>query len=236
MCRLYVFRGGFKREAAEQVASATRTVLASLVNKSLLRRSATHWYEMHEFLRQRAEVKLPRHAQEKEHGENRHGRYYAAFLQQREISAGGNPKQSGEEITTEIENIGAAWRWALAGARVKELGQSLEGLWGFYDACGWFKEGEESFGQALERLMEEVVSRGTKKRGNIQEEENTRLEAGSRPAVDAAGLVLLSPGRLSEKQGGVARWTNHFAPGGGQHGARNGFCFGATGPCCLVPG
>ena len=187
LCRLSVFRGGFKREAAEQVASATRTVLASLVNKSLLRRSATDRYEMHEFLRQRAEVKLQEHAQEKEHSENRHGRYYAAFLQQREISAGGNPKQSGEEITTEIENIRAAWRWALAGARVKELGQSLEGLWGFYDARGWFKEGEESFGQAVERLMEEVGSGGTKKRGNIQEEENTRLKLVLGPLLTRQG-------------------------------------------------
>ena len=141
-----------------------------------MRRSAIDRYELHEFLRQRAEVKLQEHVQEEELIESRHGRYYATFLQQREISAGGNRKQSGEEITTEIGNIRAAWGWAMAGARVQELGQSLEGLWGFYDMRGWFKEGEESFGQAAERLMEEVGGRGAQKRGKTQEAENCQLK------------------------------------------------------------
>ena len=174
--RLSVFRGGFQREAAEQVTQASPAVLASLIDKSFLHRSAVGRYEMHEFLRQRAEAKLQEHAQEKAHIASRHGRYYASFLQQREISSGGNPKQSGAEINAEIENIRAALGWAMAGARVQELGQSVEGLWGFYDARGWFKEGEESFAQAAERLAEEVRSRESEKRGKTQEEENTQLK------------------------------------------------------------
>jgi predicted ATPase/DNA-binding SARP family transcriptional activator len=173
-CRLSVFRGGFKLEAAEQVANASPVVLASLVSKSFLHQIALDQYEMHEFLRQRAEVKLREHVQEKELADARHARYYATFLQQREISSGGNPKQIVTEISAEIENIRTAWEWAVAGAKVKEIGQALEGLWGFYDTRGWFKEGEESFGQAADRLAREVRSSGTKKRGKTREAENTR--------------------------------------------------------------
>jgi DNA-binding SARP family transcriptional activator/predicted ATPase len=175
-CRLSVFRGGFKLEAAEQVANAAPAVLASLVNRSFLHQIALDQYEMHEFLRQRAEVKLREHVQEKELADARHAGYYASFLQQREISSGGNPKQIVTEISAEIENIRTAWEWAVAETKVKEIGQSLEGLWGFYDTRGWFKEGEESFGQAADRLAREVGSSGTKKRGKTREAENTRLK------------------------------------------------------------
>ena len=55
MAKLSVFRGGFTREAAEQVAGANLRVLLSLVNKSLIQRqSAGGRFTMHELLRQYA--------------------------------------------------------------------------------------------------------------------------------------------------------------------------------------
>jgi predicted ATPase len=53
--RLSLFRGGFTREAAAEVASASLDVLAALVAKSLLTLSATGRYTIHELLRQYAE-------------------------------------------------------------------------------------------------------------------------------------------------------------------------------------
>src|SRR5262249_21515481 len=50
--RLSVFRGGFTREAAEQVASASLGMLSSLVAKSLLHRTAAGRYDLHELVRQ----------------------------------------------------------------------------------------------------------------------------------------------------------------------------------------
>jgi predicted ATPase len=49
--RLSVFRGGFEREAAEQVAGASPQLLTALVDKSLLRVTPTGRFEMHELVR-----------------------------------------------------------------------------------------------------------------------------------------------------------------------------------------
>ncbi len=56
--RLSMFRSVFSREAAEQVGGASLPILASLVDKSLLRISTAGHYDMHELLRQYAGEKL----------------------------------------------------------------------------------------------------------------------------------------------------------------------------------
>ena len=40
MCQLSVFQGGFQREAGEQVAGTSLSILSTLVNRTLLRRAA----------------------------------------------------------------------------------------------------------------------------------------------------------------------------------------------------
>lgn len=55
MARLSIFRGGFTRESAENVAGANLRILLSLVNKSLLqRRAGDGRFDIHELLRQYA--------------------------------------------------------------------------------------------------------------------------------------------------------------------------------------
>jgi predicted ATPase len=57
--KLSVFRGGFTREASQEVAGATLLILMSLVNKSLVRRdSDSGRYEIYELMRQYAEDRL----------------------------------------------------------------------------------------------------------------------------------------------------------------------------------
>jgi predicted ATPase len=57
MRQLSVFRGGFQREAAEQVAGAPLPLLSALVDKSLLRRDPAGGYTQHELIRQFAAAK-----------------------------------------------------------------------------------------------------------------------------------------------------------------------------------
>src|SRR5207247_2625355 len=52
LMKLSIFRGGFDREAAEQVAGASLSLLASLVDKSLLRLNSSGRYDLHELVRQ----------------------------------------------------------------------------------------------------------------------------------------------------------------------------------------
>jgi predicted ATPase/transcriptional regulator with XRE-family HTH domain len=57
---LSVFRGGFTREAAAQVAGATLPVLSTLVDKSLVRHRNDTRYDLHELVRQYAYEQLVR--------------------------------------------------------------------------------------------------------------------------------------------------------------------------------
>src|SRR5205823_923941 len=56
--KLSVFRSGFAREAAEQVADASLSILAAQAEKSLLRKTPAGRYTIHELLRQYGEEQL----------------------------------------------------------------------------------------------------------------------------------------------------------------------------------
>ncbi len=151
--RLSVFRGGFSRDAAEQVAGAHLSLLSTLADKSLLRRDPTGRYTVHETLRQYAAQKLDQAPQEGEVAQDQHCSHFAAFLQQREKDLKG-ARQSGalDEIAAELENVRVAWRWAVAQARLPQIRQAAEALFLFYEGRSLFQEGEEAFAQAVAAL------------------------------------------------------------------------------------
>src|SRR5262249_26124109 len=77
---LSVFRGGFEREAAQDVAGASLFFLSALVDKAFLRRLPGGRYEMHELLRQYAELSLAERPDEQQQAGFRHCYYYAELL------------------------------------------------------------------------------------------------------------------------------------------------------------
>jgi predicted ATPase/class 3 adenylate cyclase len=162
---LSVFRGGFDREAAQQVAGATLGELRALVDRSLLQRDPTERYGIHELLRQYAADRLHRadrlrraeqlgkEPADKEAVQDRHCTYYAAFLQQREADLRGRgQKQALAEIGAEIENVRTGWDWAVSRGKVEEMDHSLDSLAEFYRVRSRFEEGEEAFARAVRML------------------------------------------------------------------------------------
>jgi predicted ATPase/DNA-binding SARP family transcriptional activator len=162
--KLSAFRGGFRREAAAQVAGADLPLLSALVDKSLLRRGRSGRYEMHELLRQYAAQKLDEVAQEKKEARDLHCAYFMTFLQQREGDLkGARQKQALDEVGSEIENVRAAWRWATEQGKAREIGQAAASLFEFYRMRHLPREGEEAFGQAVAGLQPQaqpVTDRG----------------------------------------------------------------------------
>jgi len=152
--RLSVFRGGFWRDTAAQVAQATLPQLSALLDKSLLRRDTLGRYEIHELLRQFAASHLAADHTPELETRDRHCAYYAEFLNQRAIllRGGRSQREASEEIREEIENIRAAWKWAVNREKITELGQMLDSLARFYDMRSWFQEGCATFGQAVAQL------------------------------------------------------------------------------------
>jgi predicted ATPase/DNA-binding SARP family transcriptional activator len=147
---LSVFSGGFSAEAAMAVVGASLDVLATLVEKSLLRTAADGRFQLHELLRQFAAEQLGSGEQLAETTGARHGAYYLAFLEQREQRLLGlDRRAAATEMAREAANLRAAWRWAIQRGDSVRIGQVLASYFSYYYARNDYQEGAEVFNQAL---------------------------------------------------------------------------------------
>jgi predicted ATPase/DNA-binding SARP family transcriptional activator/uncharacterized protein HemY len=151
--QLSVFRGGFEREVARQVAGATRSTLEALAIQSLLQDGGGARYQMHELLRQFAAEKLAEWPQEQAEAHARHGDYYTTFVQRRqEALRGAEQPRALAELGSEIENVRAAWSWAGTGRQAGTLDRALEGVYRFFNLRGRLAEGHELLARAAAAL------------------------------------------------------------------------------------
>lgn len=166
LSRLSVFRGGFGREAAAVVSEAGLGMLAALVEKSLLRRTAMGRYDIHELVRQYTAAKL----QEMGETEQTRQRHLAFFLELAETTA---PKLiQAEQITwlnqleLENDNLRMALQWALDRNDLEAAARLCAALWRFWYMRGYLSEGRRWIGAVLvqpERLspmLQAVVCNG----------------------------------------------------------------------------
>lgn len=111
--RLAVFRGGFDRQAAEDVAGARLHLLSTLVDKSLVRRTEANRYSLHEVVRQYADGVL-RQTGEFESTRLRHLQHYLALAikLQKKLYGQLQPELL-QQLETEHDNLRAALEWAL---------------------------------------------------------------------------------------------------------------------------
>jgi len=169
LARLSVFRGGFQQEAAAVVAGASTTTLSALLDKSLVRHTSSDRYDIHGLLNQYAVEKLQANPRVYEDTQMQYIRYFAAFLERRgERLKGARQKQAVLDIALEGENARRAWQLAVSHDCVREIKQSVDSLYRFFDLRGRFREGIEWFDQAIERwdgdeqqgcVLSKVVSR-----------------------------------------------------------------------------
>lgn len=153
--QLAVFRGGFRREAAEAVAGATLLQLTALVDKSLLRWEANGRYQVHELLRQYAEEQLRRSDAQAIQTCRRHADYYLDFLYRRhDAMLGGRQREAADEIAAELENIRAAWDWAARRAMAEALGRATEPLAMFCHIKSRYLDAARIFEAALSYLAD----------------------------------------------------------------------------------
>ena len=151
--RLSVFRGGFQRDAAEVVAEAPLGLLLVLVDKSLLQVARSSRYEIHELLRQYAAEKLQETPGAYEQTRERHCQFYLDLLRRQE-----EPQQRSslttalDVVLADIDNVRAAWRWAVKHDRLQELRQAAFSLWHFYETKGWYVEAHDTFELAVGHL------------------------------------------------------------------------------------
>ena len=151
---LSVFRGGCERNAAEQVAGANLSLLAALVDRSLLRYTDRRRYELHELIRQFAGEALAAKPYEYEQIRRNHSHYYADFLNAREESIKRDRQlEVIRDIGTELDNIRLAWQWAVNRGEVDILERSAECLRLYSEYQGTLAEWEAACEKAAASLF-----------------------------------------------------------------------------------
>jgi len=154
--RLSVFRGGFTREAAQQVAGASLKQLAGLVDKSFLSHDPNSGrLEVHELLRQYAQAQLEKMSEGISSAQAAHAAYYAEFMEQRwEYIKGSEQMEALAEIESDMENVRAAWRYYLDQKNTSQIWKLIYGLWHFHWIRSWNHAATELFAEAVEALPE----------------------------------------------------------------------------------
>jgi predicted ATPase len=166
LLRLSVFKGGFHREAAEVVAGATLSALSNLVTKSLIRRSGSGRYDLHELIRQFAAEQLIEHPEEQTTTQARHGRYYLTFFSQADERLRSSlQRETLTELTAEMDNFRSAWDWAVVHGEYTLIEQTLRMFALLYDTRGWLQEGLDTLDRAV-RALERVCDQTPTDRTN----------------------------------------------------------------------
>jgi predicted ATPase/transcriptional regulator with XRE-family HTH domain len=160
LCQLAVFQGGFDRVAAQQVAGASLLLLASLCNKSLVRRMEDGRYDLHEVIRQYAIAYLDESPFNLA-TYSRHSEYYLTFLWKHESRLKTSSQQEAiQQLTGEIDNIRSAWIWAIGHSKFSQLNRAGRSFGWYFEISGLYREGIEQ----LELLVQALKGAGQKGR------------------------------------------------------------------------
>ncbi len=162
LSRLSVFRGGFTRDGAEVVTSASLVTLSGLVAKSLVRRDgAAHaltYYDLHELVRQYALVRL-RAAGEADDLSRRFAQYCV------QVAEAAAPRLTeGAQVETvallqhENDNLRATLQWSLDHGDVEMAARLCRALSPFWYTCGYLDEGLQWIARVL--VADQTLSRG----------------------------------------------------------------------------
>ncbi|MCJ7549254.1 MAG: tetratricopeptide repeat protein, partial [Anaerolineae bacterium] len=152
--RLAVFRGGFTRAAAQEVAKTTLRILAVLVNKSLLQYDRSRdRYDLHELLRQYGAERLTASAEGTTTIMDQHSAYYCKLLEAWDANyKGPSHPDILLGLVADIENVRVAWVWAVEHGKVARLDQAAFSLYAF---CEWHSRSQE--GDALCQVAVEAL-------------------------------------------------------------------------------
>jgi DNA-binding SARP family transcriptional activator/predicted ATPase len=152
--RLAVFRGGFTKEAAQEVADASLLMLAALVDKALIWFTPTRRYQMHALLRKYAYEQLAADPRAERMTRARHCAYTLRLLSERARLLTSQAQRSVlDAIGHEIENIRLGWDWAVQQKDLDALDQAVEPLYHFFQIQSRYQEGKEVFAQAWAHLQ-----------------------------------------------------------------------------------
>ena len=161
--QLSIFRGGFTREAAQQVAGgATLRLLASLVDKSFIRPAQSGRHTIHELVRQYAADKLNAQPELQQATADRHSTYFMRLMARQEGPiCSPQQKEVLNRIAADFNNLLLAWEWAAQQQKVSRLRAASWPFWYSFELRGTYQEGEDALKRAETILKGSLTNRGT---------------------------------------------------------------------------
>jgi predicted ATPase len=166
LCKLSLFHGGFRLDAARHIAGAAPFFISALFDKACLVKISANRYALPEVFRQYAEEKFSVRPEAHADAIGSHGRFFMFFLGKLSSELEGiQQPQYLTMISEEISNVRVAWLWAVHGRYLPELQQGLFTLFQYYDIKSLYREGLEMFGQAIEMLGNIETETGEESRG-----------------------------------------------------------------------
>jgi len=190
--RLAVFRGGFRREAAARIASATLPMLSTLVDKSLVRRSALDRFEIHPVVKQEAVGKVAAAPSVRAEASLRHAQYYVeGVLRMFGRLQGDEQLATLAAMRAEAQNLRAAFQVLTEQRDFERLEAIYPALILFFEMNNQRVETDEMVGllAALERTLRSVFTASGQApngagRGSASD--------GSAPSASIDGLLALT--------------------------------------------
>ncbi len=188
LSRLSIFHGGFDRAAAETVTGATLPMLASLVAKSLVRRTEAGHYSLHETIRQFAYAHLEEDEACCHQTCDRHCEYYLAFAAGHEAKLKSGLQQSAmREMTAELDNLRAAWDWGIRQQKFASLGKAVRTFGWYYEVASLIREGIEQL-----ELLVRALSRQPR---------DAQMDTALGATLVQQGLLYFRSGQFARAQG-----------------------------------
>lgn len=149
--QLSVFRGDWRLPQALAVVQCTPRELVRLGDKSLVRRTASGRYTLHEVVRQFAEARLLQSG-ESDEVQQRHAHFFLhALATHRPALASMKPQEAVATVRQEWVNIRVAWATAVRQQQWSLLLESLEAYKLFIELTGWTLEGISDVTLMVER-------------------------------------------------------------------------------------
>ncbi len=175
LTRLSVFRGGLSLEAGEAVTGVGLPILLSLVNQSLVSRSASGRLASHPLVLQYAYRRLSSDPKRLGAALDAHAEHYRALLERydpgrqaqrvrdrRKRDGGAEPRQpegaddgtgfSWRELEPDSANLEQAWFRLLATGRHASMAEVADSLMAFYNTLGFYQRGTDIAEQTIAGL------------------------------------------------------------------------------------
>ena len=150
---LAVFNGSISIQAIRQVAGGSARLLQSLVDKCLVNHTADDRYQIHDLVHQFAIQHLKQDTGYLIDIHTRHSHFYLEALEDwgKDLKSA-RQKEALEAMEQEVENLRAAWRWAVTTQDLQDIACGLDGMGWYADLRFRFQEGERACRTALESL------------------------------------------------------------------------------------